>query len=145
VDGVIGQAALLEGGEVPLQLGGAELIEGLKARLLEEGLHLLLVPAERARATAHDTQVAHPLVDELIQGHVLLLGDRPHRQPLIDPRSPRKGLDRPAHHRSPDTLRAPPSGVRRTPHRYNGFGRVQRFCVVVGQLQSSIRLPEAPP
>ena len=144
VDGVVRQPSLLERGQVPLELGGTELVQRLKPGLLEEPHHLLLVPADGLRAPAQDAQVAKPLLDQVLQRDVPLLGDRPDRESLVNPCPPGKGLDRPAHHRSPDRLRAPPSGVRRTPHRYNGFGKVQRFCVVFGHLQSSIRLPGVP-
>src|SRR6266851_6937623 len=65
LDAVLGEAAVLEAGQVALQLKGGELFQRLHpAALFQIPPHLLAVPTKGPGAAAKDTQVEQPLRDQ---------------------------------------------------------------------------------
>jgi hypothetical protein len=66
MDGIGGEAAVLELDDVALDLVGGEILKRLGAAPGEVGVQLLLVPAQGPRAAPHDLEVQHPLPGQVL-------------------------------------------------------------------------------
>jgi hypothetical protein len=73
VNRVIGQAPVAEIAKVPLQLVGGELAERLSLAGLQVPGHLLPVPLDRARTSAHHPELQQPLPQQDLEAEVVRL------------------------------------------------------------------------